>query len=205
HNGVGIVFGQDRRPPVHCTRDVFLRARCRSLHRNACTQHEHDGADPKTCLHHFPPSFRRHHKYQLASLLPAGSAEEHGLPSKDRRVAQLPERPSSACSSSTLRAICGPLHRGPISRPYPHREPVLIGVPLELTAYPTRWTSHRCRHLKQYASPSRPATPAPLFRQAMPTVHVFHKQIGCTRNSGGGRRSAWTNCRASLSLVRRVQ
>src|SRR5262249_3440130 len=60
-----------------------------------------------------------------------------GLPSKDRRAAQLPERPSSTCSSPTLRAICGPLHRGPISRPYPHREPVLIGVPLELTAYPT--------------------------------------------------------------------
>jgi hypothetical protein len=33
-------------------------------------------------------------------------------------------------------AICEPLCRGPISRPYPHREPVLIGVPLELLAEP---------------------------------------------------------------------
>jgi hypothetical protein len=33
-------------------------------------------------------------------------------------------------------AICKPLRRGPISRPYSHREPVLIGVPLELLAEP---------------------------------------------------------------------
>jgi hypothetical protein len=33
-------------------------------------------------------------------------------------------------------AICKPLHRGPISRPCSHREPVLIGVPLELLAKP---------------------------------------------------------------------
>ena len=33
-------------------------------------------------------------------------------------------------------AICEPLRGGPISRPYSHREPVLIGVPLELLAEP---------------------------------------------------------------------
>jgi hypothetical protein len=53
-----------------------------------------------------------------------------GLPSKDRRAAQLPERLSSACTSSTLR---GHLR----TSAYPHREPVLIGVPLELLADPT--------------------------------------------------------------------
>jgi hypothetical protein len=53
-----------------------------------------------------------------------------GLPSKDRRAAQLPERLSSACTSSTLR---GDLR----TSAYPHREPVLIGVPLELLADPT--------------------------------------------------------------------
>jgi hypothetical protein len=49
----------------------------------------------------------------------------------------LPERPSSAYSSPTFDgAIYGPPHQGPISRPHPHREPVLIGKPLELPGRP---------------------------------------------------------------------
>jgi hypothetical protein len=57
---------------------------------------------------------------------------------ESRRAAQLPERPSSLQQFHIKGkgAICEPLHRGPISRPYPHREPVLIGVPLELLAEP---------------------------------------------------------------------
>ena len=27
------------------------------MHREACSQHEHDTTDPKTCLHHFLPQF----------------------------------------------------------------------------------------------------------------------------------------------------
>ena len=67
--------------------------------------------------------------------------------SKGRRAAQLPERPSKRLQQFHIQgAIYGPPHQGPISRPHPHREPVLIGAPLELLADPTRWTSHRCRH-----------------------------------------------------------
>jgi hypothetical protein len=32
---------------------VTTKPRRCGLHRDACTQHEHDGADSKTCLHHF--------------------------------------------------------------------------------------------------------------------------------------------------------
>ena len=49
----------------------------------------------------------------------------------EREYGPAPFGRHSACT------IYGPLHRGPISRPYPHREPVLIGVPLELLADPT--------------------------------------------------------------------
>ena len=47
-----------------------------------------------------PPSDDR-----VPSFLPSATGQSIaiGLPSKDRRAAQLPERPSSACSSSTLR------------------------------------------------------------------------------------------------------
>jgi hypothetical protein len=46
---------------------------------------------------------------------------EEGSPESD---------PSSTYSSSTFkRAIAGPPHQGPISRPHPTREPLLIGVP----------------------------------------------------------------------------
>ena len=66
---------------------------------------------------------------------------------ESRRAAQLPERPSKRLQQFHIQgAIYGPPHQGPISRPHPHREPVLIGAPLELLADPTRWTSHRCRH-----------------------------------------------------------
>jgi hypothetical protein len=59
----------------------------------------------------------------------------------------LPERPSKRLQQFHIQgAIYGPPHQGPISRPHPHREPVLIDAPLELLADPTRWTSHRCRH-----------------------------------------------------------
>jgi len=58
----------------------------------------------------------------------------------------LPERPSKRLQQFHIQgAIYGPPHQGPISRPHPHREPVLIDVPLEPLADPTRWTSHRCR------------------------------------------------------------
>src|SRR5262245_33591825 len=67
--------------------------------------------------------------------------------SEGRRAAQLPERPSKRLQQFHIQgAIYGPPHQGPISRPHPHREPVLIDAPLELLADPTRWTSHRCRH-----------------------------------------------------------
>jgi hypothetical protein len=56
--------------------------------------------------------------------------------SKTRRAAQFPERPSSLQQFHIKGAICEPLHRGPISRPHPPREPVLISVPLELLAEP---------------------------------------------------------------------
>ena len=59
----------------------------------------------------------------------------------------MPERPSKRLQQFHIQgAIYGPPHQGPISRPHPHREPVLIDAPLELLADPTRWTSHRCRH-----------------------------------------------------------
>jgi hypothetical protein len=69
----------------------------------------------------------------------------------------LPERPSKRLQQFHIEgAIYGPLHQGPISRPHPYREPVLIGVPLELLADPTRWTSHRCRHRKLSRCVMRP-------------------------------------------------
>src|SRR5262249_60358216 len=34
---------------------VFFRARLSRLHLDACTQHEHDSTEHKTCLHHFLP------------------------------------------------------------------------------------------------------------------------------------------------------
>ena len=48
-----------------------------------------------------------------------------------------PSGPSITCSSSTLAGDFGPLHRGPISRPYPTREPLLIGAPRAGSAEPT--------------------------------------------------------------------
>ena len=48
-----------------------------------------------------------------------------------------PGGPSITCSSSTLAGDFGPLHRGPISRPYPTREPLLIGAPRAGSAEPT--------------------------------------------------------------------
>ena len=69
----------------------------------------------------------------------------------------MPERPSKRLQQFHIEgAIYGPLHQGPISRPHPYREPVLIGVPLELLADPTRWTSHRCRHRKLSCCVMRP-------------------------------------------------
>jgi hypothetical protein len=59
-----------------------------------------------------------------------------GGTAESRRAAQFPERPSSLQQFLIKGAICEPLHRGPISRPHPHREPVLISVPLELLAEP---------------------------------------------------------------------
>src|SRR5262245_17671396 len=47
-------------------------------------------------------------------------------------------------------AICDPVCRAPISRPYPHREPVLIGVPLKLLT-PSR---RLAREALQYLRPS---------------------------------------------------
>jgi hypothetical protein len=41
------------------------------------------------------------------------------------------------CCSQHWRAILGCLHRGPISRPYPNREPLHIGAPSALAAEPT--------------------------------------------------------------------
>src|ERR1700720_55181 len=54
-----------------------------------------------------------------------------------RRTAGLPKRSFNTCSSSTLAGDFGPLHRGPISRPYPTREPLLIGAPRAGSAEPT--------------------------------------------------------------------
>src|SRR5580704_5102558 len=48
-----------------------------------------------------------------------------------------PSGPSITCSGSTLAGDFGPLHRGPISRPYPTREPLLIGAPRAGSAEPT--------------------------------------------------------------------
>src|SRR5262249_30401689 len=77
----------------------------------------------------------------LGTSLPVSNVSE------GRRAAQLPERPSKRLQQFHIQgAIYGPPHQGPISRPHPHREPVLIEPPLELLADPTRWTSHRCRH-----------------------------------------------------------
>src|SRR5262249_39831571 len=77
----------------------------------------------------------------LGTSLPVSNVSE------GRRATQLPERPSKRLQQFHIQgAIYGPPHQGPISRPHPHREPVLIDAPLELLADPTRWTSHRCRH-----------------------------------------------------------
>src|SRR5262249_1898099 len=69
-------------------------------------------------------------------------------------------------------AICKPLRRGPISRPYSHREPVLIGAPLELLAEPdlmdkpslqdTPSLGQRAKHYNAYGP-------------AIPAVQVFHR------------------------------
>ena len=94
---------------------------------------------------------------------------------ESRRAAQLPERPSSACSSSTLR---GDL-RTSAPRAY------LPAVSASGTcAY--RRAARAARRPDLMDKPSlqtalinklvwaRPATPAPLSGQVMPTVHVFH-------------------------------
>jgi hypothetical protein len=60
-----------------------------------------------------------------------------GPPSKAGGPPSCPSDPLVPAAVPHQGAIYGPLHRGPISRPYPHREPVLIGVPLELLADPT--------------------------------------------------------------------
>ena len=63
-------------------------------------------------------------------------ASENGR-ENGRRTAGLPKRSFNTCSSSTLAGDFGPLHRGPISRPYPTREPLLIGAPRAGSAEPT--------------------------------------------------------------------
>ena len=56
---------------------------------------------------------------------------------KAREAAGFPRRPSVPAAVPHWRAILGRLHRGPISRPYPNREPLHIGAPSALAAEPT--------------------------------------------------------------------
>jgi hypothetical protein len=58
------------------------------------------------------------------------------IPTKGGGPPSCPSDPLALQQFRIKGAICEPLHRGPISRPYSHREPVLIGVPLELLAEP---------------------------------------------------------------------
>jgi hypothetical protein len=89
------------------------------------------------------------------------------------RAAQLPERPSSLQQFHIKGAICEPLHRGPISRPYPHREPVLIGVPLELLAEPDLMDKPSLQTLQALGWR---ATHCNVFGPPMPAVRVFQPE-----------------------------
>jgi hypothetical protein len=117
----------------------------------------------------------------------------------------LPERPSKRLQQFHIQgAIYGPPHQGPISRPHPHREPVLIDAPLELLADPTRWTSHRCRHrshtsvfgelLSVRASYARCSSFPQVRREALVAILGSVLQVRARRISGATRLSDDPQC-----------
>ena len=91
---------------------------------------------------------------------------------KSRRAAQFPERPSSLQQFHIKGAICEPLHRGPISRPHPHREPVLISVPLELLADPDLMAKPSLQTLQLLGWRAKHYN---VFCPPMPAIRVLHR------------------------------
>src|SRR5436853_4140211 len=74
---------------------------------------------------------------RLCAKIQFANGARFALPKMVEGPPGCPSGPSITCSSSTLAGDFGPLHRGPISRPYPTREPLLIGAPRAGSAEPT--------------------------------------------------------------------
>jgi hypothetical protein len=104
----------------------------------------------------------------------------------------LPERPSSLQQFHIKGAICEPLHRGPISRPHPHREPVLISVPLELLAEPDPMDKPSLQTLQVLGWCAKGYN---AFGPPMPAVRIFHRgRKMSVQNETSAARKATPDC-----------